>query len=94
MPWAPGQPRRLPEALAPTLQGWGKDGPQRCGLARATGTDEALAASLDHTPGSAGQRTARRACCQRPSMRPYRPTSHALRGDPQEQQAAREARAA
>ena len=42
--WAPGQPGRIPEALAPTLQGWVKDGPQSCGLDRANWTSEELAA--------------------------------------------------
>jgi Homeodomain-like domain len=36
--WAPGQPSRIPETLAPTIQRWVKDGPLRCGLARAHGT--------------------------------------------------------
>src|ERR687886_2082211 len=26
--WAPGQPGRIPEALAPTIQAWVQDGPQ------------------------------------------------------------------
>jgi transposase len=40
MQWAPGRPRRMPADLAPTLQGWIKGGPQRCGLDRANWPDE------------------------------------------------------
>ena len=46
--WAPGQPGRIPEALAPMLQQWVKDGPQSCGLDRANWTYEELAAYLYH----------------------------------------------
>jgi Homeodomain-like domain len=42
-PWAPGQVGRIPETLAPTIQAWGKDGPQSCGLDRAHRTSTALA---------------------------------------------------
>ena len=38
--WAPGKTRRMPEELAPTIQEWGKQGPQSCGLDRANWTDE------------------------------------------------------
>jgi transposase len=40
------------------------------------------------------QRTAMRDFCQRHGIRPYRPTYHYLRGDPQKQQEAREELAA
>jgi transposase len=86
--WAPGQPGRIPEALAPTIQGWVKDGPQSCGLDRANWTYEELAAYLYHTTGIAVQRTAMRVFCQRHSIRPYRPTYRYLRGDPEEQRLA------
>jgi transposase len=33
--WAPGQPRRIPETLVPTIQEWVKAGPAGCGLDRA-----------------------------------------------------------
>src|SRR5215510_15715257 len=36
--WAPGQPGRIPETLAPTIQEWVKAGPQGCGLDRANWT--------------------------------------------------------
>jgi transposase len=88
--WAPGQPGRIPETLAPTIQGWVQGGPQGCGLDRANWTDEELAAYLYQTTGIEVKRTAMRDFCQRHGMRPYRPTYHYLRGDPQKQQAARE----
>jgi transposase len=88
--WAPGQAGRIPEALAPTLQQWVKDGPQSCGLDRANWTYEELAAYLYHTTGIEVQRTAMRVFCQRHDIRPYRPTYRYLRGDPEAQRVARE----
>jgi transposase len=88
--WAPGQPGRIPEALAPTIQDWVKGGPQGCGLDRANWTYEELAAYLYQTMGIEVQRTAMRDFCRRHSIRPYRPTYRYLRGDPEQQQAARE----
>ena len=38
--WAPGPPGRIPETLGPTIQAWGQDGPQGCGLDRAHWTYE------------------------------------------------------
>jgi transposase len=92
--WAPGQPGHIPETLAPTIQGWVKGGPQGCGLDRANWTYEELAAYLYQTTGIEVKRTAMRDFCQRHGMRPYRPTYHYLRGDPQKQQEAREELAA
>ena len=92
--WAPGPSRRIPATLAPTMQDWVKGGPQGCGLDRANWTYEELAAYLYQTTGIAVQRTAMRDFCQRHGMRPYRPTYHYLRGDPQKQQEAREELAA
>ena len=92
--WAPGQPRRLPETLAPTIQEWVKAGPEGCGLDRANWTYEELATYVYQATGIEVQRTAMRDFCQRHSIRPYRPTYHYLRGDPQKQQAAREELAA
>lgn len=92
--WAPGQPGRIPETLAPTLQGGVKDGPQSCGLDRANWTYEELAVYLYQLTGIAVKRTAMRNFCQRHGMRPYRPTYRYLRGDPDKQQAAREELAA
>jgi transposase len=88
--WAPGQVRRIPEPLAPMIQGWVKDGPQSCGLDRANWTYEELATYLYRTTGMAAQRTAMRVFCQRHDIRPYRPTYRYLRGNPEKQQAAQE----
>jgi transposase len=86
--WAPGQPGRIPETLAPTIQAWVKDGPQSCGLDRANWTYEELATHLYRTTGIEVKRTAMRVFCQRHDMRPYRPTYRYLRGNPEKQQAA------
>jgi len=87
--WAPGQPGRIPEPLAPTIQAWVKAGPAGCGLDRANWTYEELATYVYQATGIEVKRTAMRDFCQRHSIRSYRPTSHYLRGDPQKQQAAR-----
>ena len=92
--WAPGQPGRIPEPLAPTIQEWVKAGPAGCGLDRANWTYEELATYVYQATGIEVKRTAMRDFCQRHSIRPYRPTYHYLRGDPQKQQAAREELAA
>ena len=39
--WAPGQPRRIPQTLGPTIQAWVQAGPAGCGLDRANWTYEA-----------------------------------------------------
>ena len=88
--WAPGQPGRIPEALAPTLQQGLKEGPQSCGLDRANWTYEELASHLYRTTGIEVRRTAMRVFCQRHGIRPYRPTYHYLRGDPEKQRVARQ----
>jgi transposase len=41
--WAPGQPRRIPQTLVPTIQAWVQAGPAGCGLDRAHWTYEARA---------------------------------------------------
>jgi transposase len=82
---APGKPRRIPEALAATIVGWVKAGPQGCGLDRANWTYEELAVQLYRTTGIALKRTAMRDFCRRHQIRPYRPTYRYLRGDPQRQ---------
>ena len=86
--WAPGQPARLPAHLAPTMVGWSKDGPQRCGLARANWTYEDLATHVYRVEGMTIKRTAMQDFCRRQGIRPYRPTYHYLRGNPEAQQAA------
>jgi transposase len=88
--WAPGQPRRIPETLVPTIQAWVKAGPAGCGLDRAHWTYEGLATYVYQTTGIAVKRTAMWDFCQHYDMRPYRPTYRYLRGDPEEQRVARD----
>lgn len=88
--WAPGQPGRIPETLAPTIQGWVQEGPQGCDLDRANWTYEELATHLYRTTGIEVKRTAMRGFCQRHAIRPYRPTYRYLRGNPEKQQVAQE----
>jgi len=88
--WAPGQPGRIPETLAPAIQRWVQEGPQGCDLDRANWTYEELATHLFRTTGIEVKRTAMRVFCQRHAIRPYRPTYRYLRGNPEKQQAARE----
>ena len=90
--WAPGRRGRIPTTLAPPVQSGVQEGPQSCGLARAHWTSEELATYLDQTTGSIVKRTAMRDFCRRHSMRPYRPTYHSLRGDPEEQRVAQDER--
>jgi transposase len=82
--WAPGQPRRIPETLVPTIQEWVQAGPEGCGLDRANWTYEELATYVYQTTGT----VVKRDFCQRHDMRPYRPTYRYLRGDPEEQRVA------
>jgi transposase len=86
--WAPGQPGRIPATLAPQVHSWVKEGPQSCGLDRAHWTYEELATYLYQTTGITVKRPAMRAFCQRHNMRPYRPTSRYVRGDPEKQRVA------
>ena len=85
--WAPGPPQRIPVELAPTIVTWVKGGPASCGLQRANWTYAELAAYLYKQIGIAVSETAMREFCHRHQIRPYRPTSRYLRGDPQRQAA-------
>src|SRR5499427_4948506 len=87
--WAPGQPGRIPETLAPTIQAWVKAGPEGCGLDRANWTYEELATYVYQATGIEVKRTAMRDFCQRHDIRPSRPTYRYLRGNPEKQQTAR-----
>ena len=83
--WAPGQPRRIPDELAPTIIEWVKQGPAGCGLDRANWTHEELAYYLYRQTGIEVKTTAMREFCQRHQIHPYRPTYRYLRGDPEKQ---------
>lgn len=88
--WGPGQPARIPQALAPEILRWVKEGPQGCGLNRANWTFAELAHHLYRTHGIQASETTRREFCHRLGIRPYRPTYRFLRGDPDKQAVARE----
>jgi transposase len=81
--WAPGQPPRIPATLAPTIVAWVKGGPGSCGLQRANWIYAELATYLYQQTGLRVSETAMREFCHRHQIRPYRPTSRYLRGDPQ-----------
>jgi transposase len=87
MQWAAGPPPRIPVELAPPIVNWVKGGPASCGLQRANWTYAELAAHLYKQTGIAVSETAMREFCHRHRIRPYRPTSRYLRGDPQRQAA-------
>jgi transposase len=87
--WGPRQRGRLPEPWAPIVQEGVKQGPQGWGLDRAHWPSEEWATELYQSTGIAVKRTARRVFCQRHAIRPSRPTSRSLRGNPEKQPAAR-----
>jgi transposase len=80
--WAPGQPPRIPAALAPMIVAWVKGGPASWGLQRANWTYAELVAYLYQQTGIATSETALREFCHRYQIRPYRPTYRYLRSDP------------
>jgi len=90
-PWAPGRAPRLPETLASARGAWVQQGPGGCGRDRAHWTAAARATSLYQTKGLAGSERPRRAFCPTHAVRPARPTEPSLNGDPDQQEAARQA---
>ena len=88
--WGPGRAPPIPETLAPESVAWVKQGPAGCGLDRAHWTAAALATSLSQTTGSAVSERTLRAFCTKHAVRPYRPTSQSLKGDPDQPEAARQ----
>jgi transposase len=88
--WGPGRAPHIPEPLAPASVAWVKQGPAGCGLDRANGTAAERAPSLYQTQGSAVSERPMRACCTKHAVRPDRPTSQSLKGDPDQQAAARQ----
>src|SRR5262245_45840147 len=71
--WAPGPPRRIPAAWAPTIVEWVKGGPARCGLQRANWTYAELAESLYTQSGIRVSETEMREVCHRQQSRAYQP---------------------
>jgi transposase len=88
--WAPGRSPRLPETLAPEIVTWVKQGPAGCGLDRANWTAAELASYLYQTKGIAISERTMRAFCTKHGIRPYRPTYQYLKGEPAQQDAARQ----
>jgi transposase len=87
---APGQPGKIPAALADEVKRWVIGGPARQGLDRANWTHAELA---DHLLKAKGIRTSRPAVgrfCRRLGIRLYRPGYHYERGDPDKQEQARQ----
>jgi transposase len=87
---AKGAAPKLTDDLAPLLQRWVIDAPAAQGLDRANGTYADWADHLFKTKGIRVQKSAMQAFCSGHDIRPYRPTSRFLRGDPAKQAAARE----
>lgn len=86
---APGKPGKIPADLAEEVKRWVIEGPAKQGLDRANWTHEELA---DHLLKIKGIRTSRPAVgrfCRKLGIRPYRPTYHYERGDPDKQAQAR-----
>jgi transposase len=88
--WRPGRRARIPAALAPEILGWILQGPAGCGLDRANWTYAELATQLYRTHGIAVSASTMRAFCTNHGVRPYRPTSHYLKADPEQQTQARQ----
>jgi transposase len=87
---APGQPGKIPAALADEVKRWVIDGPAKQGLDRANWTHEELA---DHLYKAKGVRTSRSAVqryCQKIGIAVYRPTYHYERGNPVKQAQAKQ----
>jgi transposase len=88
--WAAGRTPHIPAALAPEILSWIKAGPAGCGLDRANWTYTELATHLYRIHGIAVSESTIRAFCTRHGVRPYRPTYRYLKGDPVQQEAARQ----
>jgi transposase len=88
--WAPGRPPFIPETLVPEILTWIKQGPAGCGLDRANWTAAELATHLYQTKGISVSERTMRAFCTKQGVRPYRPTYQYLKGDPVQQEAARQ----
>lgn len=87
---APGAPSKIPPTLADEVRRWVIEGPAKQGLDRANWTHPELADHLYHTHGIRTSRSAVQRLCAKLDIRLYRPTYRYLRGDPAQQQTARE----
>jgi transposase len=87
---AKGAEAKVPADMADEVRRWVFEGPQALGLDRANWTHAELAEHLFRTHGIRASRSAMQRFCQKLGIRVYRPTYRFLRGDPEEQAAARE----
>jgi len=87
---AKGATPKLTADLAPLIRQWVIDGPAKQGLDRANWTYAELAGHLFKAKGIRVGKSALQAFGARHGIRPYRPTYRFLRGDPAQQQAARD----
>jgi transposase len=87
---AKGATPKLTADLAPLIRQWVIDGPAKQGLDRANWTYAELADHLFKTEGIRVGKSALQAFGARHGIRPYRPTYRFLRGDPAQQQKAKE----
>ena len=90
MRWAPGRSPSIPDALAPEIIDWIKQGPRGCGLDRANWTYGELTTYLYQQQGLTVGETTLRAFCVKHGVRPYRPTYVYLKGAPDKQEQARQ----
>src|SRR5205823_13594358 len=87
---ARGRVANIPDRLADEVRRWVIDGPAKQGLDRAGWTHAELADPPHKTHGIRTSRSAVQRFCARIDVRLYRPTYRYLRGDPDQQAAARE----
>ena len=87
---AKGAEAKVPAELAEEVRRWVLEGPAEQGLDRAGWTHAELAEHLHRSHGIRASRSAMRRPCRQLGIRVYRPTDRFLRGDPEEQAAARE----
>jgi transposase len=90
MRWAPGRTPAIPDDLAPESIDWSKKGPSGCGLDRANWTHGELTTSLYPQQGLTVGETTLGAFCVKHGVRPCRPPSVSLKGDPDKQEQARQ----
>jgi transposase len=87
---AKGKAATIANTLAGAIRRWVIQGPAEQGLDRANWTHEELADHLFKTHGIKTSRSAMQRFCSKIDIRLYRPTYRFLRGDPAQQQKARE----
>jgi transposase len=79
---AKGRASKIPAHLGEEVRRWVIEGPVKQGLDRANWTHAELADHLLKAHGVSTSRSAMQRFCRKLGIRPYRPTYHYLRGDP------------